>query len=148
MQLHDLRPAEGSTKARKRIGRGNASGHGTTAGRGTKGQLSRSGGGKGAGFEGGQQPLAMRLPKLPGFINHNRIEYVPVNVDRLEGLFESGDVVPVVIEFPPKQAGAKWNFNAGVTAFSTSFELEDGVSFEATFLVSGKPTLTFATPSA
>ena len=63
-------------------------------------------------------------------------------------LFESGDVVPVVIEFPPKQAGAKWNFNAGVTAFSTSFELEDGVSFEATFLVSGKPTLTFATPSA
>lgn len=63
-------------------------------------------------------------------------------------LFESGDVVPVVIEFPPKQAGAKWNFNAGVTAFSTSFELEDGVAFEATFLVSGKPTLTFATPSA
>lgn len=63
-------------------------------------------------------------------------------------LFESGAVVPVVIEFPPKQAGAKWNFNAGVTAFSTSFELEDGVAFEATFLVSGKPTLTFATPSA
>ena len=93
MQLNDLRPAEGSTKARKRIGRGNASGHGTTAGRGTKGQLSRSGGGKGAGFEGGQQPLAMRLPKLPGFINHNRVEYIPVNVSRLEGLFADGDVV-------------------------------------------------------
>ncbi len=93
MQLHDLRPAEGSTKARKRIGRGNSSGHGTTAGRGTKGQLSRSGGGKGAGFEGGQQPLAMRLPKLPGFINHNRVEYVPVNVDRLEQFFADGDVV-------------------------------------------------------
>ena len=54
MQLNDLRPAEGSTKARKRLGRGAGSGHGTTAGRGTKGQLSRSGGGKGAGFEGGQ----------------------------------------------------------------------------------------------
>ncbi|MBR3327413.1 MAG: 50S ribosomal protein L15 [Atopobiaceae bacterium] len=93
MQLNDLRPAEGSTKARKRLGRGAASGHGTTAGRGTKGQLSRSGGGKGAGFEGGQQPLAMRLPKLPGFINHGRVEYVPVNVSRLEGLFENGDVV-------------------------------------------------------
>ncbi|MDO4807103.1 MAG: 50S ribosomal protein L15 [Coriobacteriales bacterium] len=93
MQLNDLRPAEGSTKSRKRIGRGNASGHGTTAGRGTKGQLSRSGGGKGAGFEGGQQPLAMRLPKLPGFINHGRIEYVPVNVSRLDAIFADGDVV-------------------------------------------------------
>ena len=93
MQLNDLRPAEGSTKARKRIGRGNASGHGTTAGRGTKGQLSRSGGGKGAGFEGGQQPLAMRLPKLPGFIHHGRVEYVPVNVSRLENVFADGDTV-------------------------------------------------------
>ena len=93
MQLNDLRPAEGSTKGRKRIGRGNSSGHGTYAGRGLNGQLSRSGGGKGAGFEGGQQPLAMRLPKLPGFINHNRVEYAPVNVKRLEDLFESGDVV-------------------------------------------------------
>ena len=78
MQLNDLRPAEGSTKNRKRIGRGNSSGHGTTAGRGQNGQLSRSGGGKGRGFEGGQQPLAMRLPKLPGFINHGRVEYAPV----------------------------------------------------------------------
>ena len=93
MQLHDLRPAEGSTHARKRIGRGNSSGHGTTAGRGTKGQLSRAGGGKGAGFEGGQQPLAMRLPKLPGFKNHNRVEYAPVNVERLEGLYEAGETV-------------------------------------------------------
>ena len=93
MQLNDLRPAEGSAKARKRIGRGNSSGHGTTAGRGTKGQLSRSGGGKGAGFEGGQQPLAMRLPKLPGFIHHGRVEYVPVNVSRLEAVFADGDTV-------------------------------------------------------
>lgn len=93
MQLNDLRPAEGAKKARKRIGRGNASGHGTTAGRGTKGQLSRSGGGKGAGFEGGQQPLAMRLPKLPGFTNRNRVEYATVNVSRLEEKFADGDTV-------------------------------------------------------
>ncbi len=93
MQLNDLRPAEGSKKNRKRIGRGNSSGHGTTAGRGTKGQLSRAGGGKGAGFEGGQQPLAMRLPKLPGFTNHSRVEYAPVNVSRLEEVFEAGETV-------------------------------------------------------
>ena len=93
MQLNDLRPAEGSRKNRKRIGRGNSSGHGTTAGRGTKGQLARSGGGKGKGFEGGQQPLAMRLPKLPGFTNHNRVEYTPVNVARLNDLFADGETV-------------------------------------------------------
>ena len=93
MQLNDLRPAEGSKKSRKRIGRGNSSGHGTTAGRGTNGQLSRSGGGKGAGFEGGQTQLAMRLPKLPGFVNHNRVEYAPVNVARLEALFADGETV-------------------------------------------------------
>ena len=93
MQLNDLRPADGAKKKRKRIGRGNSSGHGTTAGRGTKGQLSRSGGGKGAGFEGGQNPLAMRLPKLPGFKNPNRVAFIPVNLDRLEAKFENGDVV-------------------------------------------------------
>ena len=93
MQLNDLRPAEGSRKARKRIGRGNSSGHGTTAGRGSKGQLSRAGGGKGAGFEGGQTVLAMRLPKLPGFKNRNRVEYAPVNVSRLDKLFSDGDTV-------------------------------------------------------
>jgi large subunit ribosomal protein L15 len=93
MQLHDLAPAPGSTKKRKRVGRGNASGHGTTAGRGDKGQKSRAGGGKGPGFEGGQNPLAMRLPKLPGFKNRWRQEYEIVNVDRLESLFSKGDVV-------------------------------------------------------
>ena len=93
MELKDLRPAEGSTKNRKRVGRGPASGHGKTSGRGMNGQKSRSGGGKRPGFEGGQTPLAMRLPKLPGFRNFNRVEYVPVNVDRLELKFEAGDVV-------------------------------------------------------
>jgi large subunit ribosomal protein L15 len=95
MQLHDLTPAPGSRTTRKRVGRGNASGHGTTAGRGDKGQNSRAGGGKGPGFEGGQMPLARRVPKLPGFKNRFRHEYVPVNVGRLEALFSAGDVVDV-----------------------------------------------------
>ena len=77
MELKDLAPAAGSTKKRKRVGRGPASGNGKTAGRGMNGQKSRSGGGKGVGFEGGQTPLARRLPKLPGFRNFNRVEYIP-----------------------------------------------------------------------
>jgi len=93
MQIHDLAPAPGSRKERKRVGRGNGSGHGSTAGRGDKGQNSRAGGGKGPGFEGGQNPLAMRLPKLPGFKNRWRQEYDVVNVSRLDGLFADGDVV-------------------------------------------------------
>lgn len=95
MQLHDLFPAPGSRKKRKRVGRGNASGHGTTAGRGDKGQKSRSGGGKGPGFAGGQNPVHMRLPKLGGFNNRNRVEYAVVNVGRLEELYAAGDVVDV-----------------------------------------------------
>ena len=93
MQLHDLTPAEGSTHRRKRVGRGNSSGHGTYSGRGLNGQGSRAGGTKGAGFEGGQTPLAMRLPKLPGFVNPRRIEYTAVNVSTLEAKFEDGAVV-------------------------------------------------------
>ncbi len=93
MQLHDLSPAPGSRKNRKRVGRGHGSGHGGTSGRGDKGQLSRAGGGKGPGFEGGQNPLAMRMPKLPGFKNRWRQEYEVVNVSRLETLFAGGDVV-------------------------------------------------------
>ena len=93
MQLHDLTPAPGSRKDRKRVGRGHGSGWGKTAGKGHDGQLSRSGGGKGPGFEGGQTPLSMRLPKLPGFTNRFRTEYAPVNVSRLEALFADGDVV-------------------------------------------------------
>ena len=93
MELKDLQPAEGSRKARKRLGRGPASGTGKTAGRGMNGQHSRAGGGKRAGFEGGQTPLARRLPKLPGFTNINHTEYVPVNVSRLEEKFEAGATV-------------------------------------------------------
>ena len=93
MQLNDLRPAEGAKKARKRVGRGNSSGHGTYSGRGVNGQLSRSGGGKGPNFEGGQMKLSMRLPKLPGFRNVNTVRFAPVNVERLDAVFSDGDVV-------------------------------------------------------
>lgn len=95
MQINDLFPAPGSRKDRKRVGRGHGSGHGGTSGRGDKGQNSRSGGGKGPGFEGGQNPLAMRLPKLPGFKNRNRVEYAVVNVSRLDSLYAVGDVVDI-----------------------------------------------------
>jgi large subunit ribosomal protein L15 len=89
MKLHDLRPNEGAKKKRKRVGRGIAAGQGKTAGRGTKGQGARSGGGKGIYFEGGQLPLARRLPYKRGFTNINKIVYRPVNVATLAD-FESG----------------------------------------------------------
>lgn len=95
MQLNNLSPAPGSTRSRKRVGRGSGSGTGKTSGRGLNGQKSRPGGGKGAGFEGGQTPLARRLPKLPGFRNINRVEYTVVNVDRLEANYEAGDTVDI-----------------------------------------------------
>jgi large subunit ribosomal protein L15 len=93
--MDDLAPAPGSRSQRKRVGRGHGSGHGGRSGRGDKGQLSRSGGGKGPHFEGGQQPLYRRLPKLPGFTNRFRTEYAIVNVSRLGELFADGDVVDV-----------------------------------------------------
>ena len=93
MEIKDLKPAEGSTHRKKRVGRGPASGKGKTAGRGMNGQNSRAGGGKGAGFEGGQTPLARRLPKLPGFRNPNRVEYIAVNVSRLDAKYEAGETV-------------------------------------------------------
>ncbi len=91
MKLHDLQYTEGARKTRKRVGRGTGSGHGKTSGRGQKGQNSRSGGGKKPGFEGGQTPLFMRLPKR-GFTNVNRIEYAIVNIEDLNR-FEAGSVV-------------------------------------------------------
>ncbi len=93
MEIKDLHPAPGSTHSRKRLGRGAGSGTGKTAGRGLNGQKSRPGGGKGVGFEGGQTPLARRLPKLPGFRNPNRVEYKAVNVECLEACYEAGETV-------------------------------------------------------
>ncbi len=95
MKLHELRPAPGSKRRRKRVGRGIAAGQGKTAGRGAKGQNKRSGGGKGPYFEGGQLPLVRRLPTLRGFTNINRIRYQPVNVGLLAERFEAGaEVTP------------------------------------------------------
>ena len=91
MRIHELHKPEGSTKAPKRIGRGQGTGQGTTAGRGMNGQNSRSGGGVRLGFEGGQMPLYRRLPKR-GFTNHWAKEYTEVNVKDLNR-FEDGSVV-------------------------------------------------------
>lgn len=92
MELHRLEKPKGSTKKKKRVGRGNASGWGTTATRGTKGQKSRSGGGVRRGFEGGQMPLYRRLPKR-GFKNPNDKDYVPINVSLLQERFDENDSV-------------------------------------------------------
>ena len=94
MKLHELKPAVGSTTAPKRLGRGIGSGLGKTSGKGHKGAKARSGGGKRPGFEGGQMPLTMRLPKR-GFTNKWRVEYATVNVERLN-IFEDGATVTPV----------------------------------------------------
>jgi large subunit ribosomal protein L15 len=83
VKLHDLKPAPGSRKRRTRVGRGIAAGKGKTAGRGTKGQKSRSGGNLPPWFEGGQTPIHIRVPKLRGFKQRDRIEYQVVNVGRI-----------------------------------------------------------------
>ena len=83
MKLHTLKPAEGSTKDRKRVGRGQGSGHGGTSTRGHKGAKSRSGYKSKIGFEGGQMPLQRRVPKF-GFKNINRVEYKGINLDTLQ----------------------------------------------------------------
>ncbi len=90
MKLHDLQPAEGSRKARIRVGRGIAAGKGKTAGRGTKGQKARAGGSIPPWFEGGQTPLHVRIPKLRGFKNRFRIEYEIVNVGAIDALVARG----------------------------------------------------------
>ena len=91
MKLHELKPAEGSRKPRRRVGRGIGSGMGKTSTRGTKGQFSRTGGGTRPGFEGGQMPLYRRLPKR-GFKNTFAKKYAEVNVEQLN-CFDNGAVV-------------------------------------------------------
>ena len=88
MKLHHLRPAPGSTKDRVRKGRGDGSGRGKTAGRGTKGSKARQQ--MRVGFEGGQMPLQRRVPKLRGFTNPNKVHWSVVNLDRLQAAFPKG----------------------------------------------------------
>ncbi len=96
MKLHELKPAEGSRRNRKRVGRGIGSGTGKTSGRGHDGQNARSGGGVRLGFEGGQIPLFQRLPKR-GFTNINRKDYAIVNLDTLNRFEEGTEVTPEML---------------------------------------------------
>ena len=106
MKLHDLRPAPGSHKPKRRVGRGIAGGQGKTAGRGTKGQKSRAGGNLPAWFEGGQTPLHQRIPKLRGFRNAFKVEYEIVNLGAIARLVELGAFEPGEHPDSPKK-GAK-----------------------------------------
>ena len=94
MNLSNLKPAEGSTKTRKRIGRGTGSGLGGTSTRGHKGAKSRSGYSKKIGFEGGQMPLQRRVPKF-GFKNINRVEYKAINLDTIQKLAEAKSLAKI-----------------------------------------------------
>lgn len=95
MKLNNLKPAEGSTKSTKRIGRGEGSGHGGTSTRGHKGAKSRSGYSRKIGFEGGQMPLQRRVPKF-GFKNVNRVEYTAINLDMIQKLVDDKKVVDML----------------------------------------------------
>ena len=97
MELHNLRPAVGSNKKNKRIGRGPGSGYGGTSTRGHKGAKSRSGYSRKIGFEGGQMPLQRRLPKF-GFNNINRVEYKAINLSTLEALAEARQLSKITVE--------------------------------------------------
>ena len=95
MKLHDLQPAEGSTHRKRRVGRGISAGQGKTAGRGTKGQRSRTGRGIHLYFEGGQLPLVRRFPHNRGFRNISRVEYAVVNLGTLDAKYDAGaEVTP------------------------------------------------------
>jgi len=97
MRLHELRPAPGATHRRKRVGRGNGSGHGTYSGRGIKGQKARSGGGVNPRFEGGQLPLVKRMPHRRGFTNIFRVEYAEVNLSALNRFPANSRVDPAAM---------------------------------------------------
>jgi len=97
MKLHDLKPNKGSKKDRKRVGRGYGSGMGKTAGRGTKGQNSRAGGGVPLWHQGGDTPYFRRMPKKPGFRNFNRVEYQEVNLEHLSAFRKDSEVTPEIL---------------------------------------------------
>lgn len=96
MKIHELAPPKGARTERRRVGRGLGSGRGKTAGKGTKGQKSRSGGSIPPYFEGGQLPLVRRLPYRRGFRNPFRVDYEIVNLDQLDGFAEGTEVTPTV----------------------------------------------------
>jgi len=125
MDLHNLKPAEGSTKNRKRLGRGPGSGTGKTAGRGHKGQKSRSGYSRKRGFEGGQMPLVRRVPKR-GFTNIFRKEYACVNLQTLNRFDEGTEITPALL----LQSGVIRKLKAGVKILGRG-ELEKPLTIKA-----------------
>jgi large subunit ribosomal protein L15 len=129
MKLHELHPKPGAHQPPRRLGRGHGSGRGKTAGRGTKGQKSRTGGGIPAWFEGGQTPLHVRTPKLHGFKNRFRVEYAPVNLAKLSGATKGTLITPDVLvhdgllrdtKLPVKVLG-NGDAPAGVTVHAHAF---------------------------
>ncbi|OEX94410.1 50S ribosomal protein L15 [Corynebacterium sp. BCW_4722] len=136
IKLHDLRPAEGSNKAKTRVGRGEAS-KGKTAGRGTKGTKARKQ--VSAAFEGGQMPLHMRLPKLKGFKNPNRVEYQVVNVADLAKAFPEGgdiaiaDIVAAGLVRPkqPVKVLGEGEINVALNVTATKFSKSAAEKIEA-----------------
>ncbi len=124
MELHNLSPAEGSRKTRKRVGRGQSSGMGKTSGRGQKGQLARSTGPR-IGFEGGQTPLFQTLPKR-GFTNVNRKEYAVVNLETLNRFEEGTEVTPELL----KETGVIKNQQSGIKILGNG-ELEHSLTVKA-----------------
>ncbi|AOM84541.1 50S ribosomal protein L15 [Salisediminibacterium beveridgei] len=125
MKLHELKPSVGSRKTRNRVGRGIGSGNGKTAGRGTKGQNARSGGGVRPGFEGGQMPIFRRLPKR-GFKNPNRVEYAIVNLDTLNRFEDGTEVTPELLV----ETGIVKNEKGGIKILGNG-KLETKVSVKA-----------------
>lgn len=139
MQQNELYPAPGSRKNRKRVGRGNGSGHGTFSGRGIKGQKSRSGVQIQRGFEGGQLPIIKRLPRKRGFINLYRVAYSPVNVGSLsmfaagtevtpEKLFEAGLIESLV---KPVKVLADGEINTAIIVKASKFSAAAKAKIEA-----------------
>ena len=120
MELHNLKPAPGSNKKNKRVGRGPGSGYGGTSTRGHKGAKSRSGYKHKIGFEGGQMPLQRRVPKF-GFKNINRVEYKAINLDALEALAEARNLTKITVDdlravgLVPKKSLVKILGNGSVT---------------------------------
>jgi large subunit ribosomal protein L15 len=125
MKLHELKPVEGARKDGFRLGRGQGSGNGKTAGKGNKGQKARSGGMGKLGFEGGQTPLARRLPKR-GFTNINRKEYAIINLSQLNNFKDGTEVTPAVL----KEMGLIKNAKDGIKVLGEG-ELEKKLTVKA-----------------
>lgn len=145
MKLHTLKPAKGSTKNRKRVGRGQGSGRGGTSTRGHKGAQSRSGYSRKQGFEGGQQPLQRRVPKF-GFRNPTRVEYTAVNLDDIQTLVEKLNTKTIDIE--TFRANGLASKNELVKVLNRG-ELKEGVEITAhAFSASAKESIEKAGGSA